>query len=230
VKPHLKKQWCIGEINSNFIWHMEQVLDQYGKPYNPDYPVVCFDERPCQLIEDVLQPMPIKEGQPKREDSHYKRNGTAVVLAAIEPLKGKRIVEVREQKTKKDYADFMSKLARQYPEAKKIILIQDNLNTHNPSSFYENMSAKEAFELAQRFEMIYTPKKASWLNMAEIEFSALSKQCLDRRIGNLKMLMKEVNAWARKRNKDKIKISWQFTMNSAREKFKRFYNDISINN
>jgi hypothetical protein len=202
---------------------MEQVLDYYEQPYDPNYPVVCFDERPCQLIEDILQPMPIKEGQPKREDYHYKRNGTATVLAAVEPLKGKRIVEVREQKTKKDYAEFMVKLSKYYPKAKKIILIQDNLNTHNPSSFYENMSAEEAFTLSQRFEMIYTPKKASWLNMAEIEFSALSKQCLDRRIGSLKKLTKEVNAWITKRNKDTIKINWQFTKNNAREKFERFY-------
>jgi hypothetical protein len=208
---------------------MEQVLDCYEKPYNPDYPVICFDERPCQLIEDVMHPMPIQEGKPKREDYHYKRNGTATVLAAIEPLIGKRIVQVREQKTKKDYAEFMKEVSRQYPKAKKIILIQDNPNTHNPSSFYENMPAKEAFELSQRFEMIYTPKKASWLNMAEIEFSALSKQCLDRRIGDLKVLMTEVNAWARKRNKNKIKINWQFTKNKAREKFERFYNCI-INN
>ena len=208
---------------------MEKVLDCYEKPYNEDYPVVCFDERPCQLIEDVMQPMLAQEGRPKREDYHYKRNGTATVLAAVEPLIGKRIVEVRKQKTKKDYAEFMKELANHYPKAKKIILIQDNLNTHNPSSFYENMLAKEAFALSQRFEMIYTPKKASWLNMAEIEFSALSKQCLDRRIGDLKILTKEVNAWTRKRNKYKIKINWQFTKNNARKKFDRFYND-TINN
>lgn len=224
----MKKQWCIGEINSHFLWHMEEVLDCYEKPYDPNYPVICFDERPCQLIEDVLEPMPIKEGQPKREDYHYKRNGTATVLAAVEPLKGKRIIEVREQKTKKDYAEFMRGLAKQYQEAEKIILIQDNLNTHNPSSFYENMSAKEAFELSQRFEMVYTPKKASWLNMAEIEFSALSKQCLDRRIRELKILKKEVETWARKRNKEKVKINWQFTKNKAREKFERFYENIFI--
>ena len=209
---------------------MERVLDYYEKPYNSDYPVICFDERPCQLIEDVLQPMPIQEGQPKREDYHYKRNGTAVVLAAIEPLAGKRIVETREQKTKKDYAEFMNEVAKQYSKAKKIILIQDNLNTHNPSSFYENMPAKEAFELSQRFEMIYTPKKASWLNMAEIEFSALSKQCLDRRIGKLKNLKREVNAWVKKRNKNKIKINWQFTKTNAREKFERFYKKIITRN
>lgn len=222
----MKKQWCIGDINSDFIWRMEKVLDCYEKQYDPNYPVVCFDERPCQLIDDVLQPMPTQEGKPKREDYHYKRNGTATVLAAVEPLQGSRFVEVRKQKTKKDYAEFMKKLSEQYPHAKKIILVQDNLNTHNPSSFYENMPAKEAFALSQRFEMIYTPKKASWLNMAEIEFSALSKQCLDRRIGNLKLLTKEVNAWSKKRNKNKIKINWQFTKNKARDKFERHYSII----
>lgn len=209
---------------------MERVLDCYEKPYDPSYPVICFDERPCQLIEDILQPMPIQEGRAKREDYHYKRNGTATVLSAIEPLTGERIVEVRQQKTKKDYAEFMTNVARRYSKAKKIILIEDNLNTHNPSSFYENMPAKEAFALSQRFEMVYTPKKASWLNMAEIEFSALSKQCLDRRIGDLNTLIREVNAWASKRNKDKIKIHWQFTKHKARDKFARFYKKIIIKN
>jgi DDE superfamily endonuclease len=208
---------------------MEKVLDYYERSYDENYPVVCFDERPCQLIEDVLQPIPVKEGHPKREDYHYNRNGTATVLSAIEPLTGNRLVEVKQQKTKKDYAEFMKELTKQYPKANKIILIQDNLNTHNPSSFYENYPVKEAFILSQRFEMIYTPKKASWLNMAEIEFSALSKQCLNRRIGNLKTLKKEVNAWSKKRNRNKIKINWQFTKNNAREKFKRFYNSITKN-
>lgn len=208
---------------------MEKVLDVYEKPHDPEYPVVCFDERPCQLIEDVLTPMPPKEGQEKREDYHYKRNGTAVVLAAVEPLTGSRVVEVREQKTKKDYSAFMQQVSSAYPNAKKIILIQDNLNTHNPSSFYENLSPQEAFALSQRFEMVYTPKKASWLNMAEIEFSAMSKQCLDRRIGDIETLKSEVNAWAKKRNKVRTKINWQFTKEKARDKFDRFYKDIRNN-
>jgi len=225
----LKKQWCIGEINSAFVANMERVLDCYEKPYDPEYPVVCFDERPCQLIEDVVQPMPAKEGQDRREDYHYKRNGTAVVLAAVEPLVGARVIEVREQKTKKDYSEFMQKVADAYPDAKKIILIQDNLNTHNSSSFYENLPPEQAFALSSRFEMIYTPKKASWLNMAEIEFSALSKQCLDRRIGNIQILKKEVKIWTKARNKKKVKIDWQFTKTKARDKFDRFYKEIRKN-
>lgn len=205
---------------------MEQVLDIYERPYNLEYPVICFDERPCQLIGDVLVPIPMQAGQPLRQDYHYERNGTCVVLMAVEPLAGKRIIDVREQKTKKDYARFMKTVSDSYSSAKKIILIQDNLNTHNPSSFYETFSPDEAFSLTQRFDMVYTPKKASWLNMAEIELSALSKQCLDRRIGDMATLAKEVFTWTKERNILKVNIHWQFTKNKARDKFVRFYETI----
>ncbi len=201
-------------------------MDIYEQPYDPRRPVICFDERPCQLIDNILVPIPMKPGQELRQDYHYKRNGTCVVLLANEPLTGKRIVNVREQKTKKDYSEFMKQVAQEYRQADKIILVQDNLNTHNPSSFYETFSAKEAFELSQRFEMIYTPKKASWLNMAEIEFSALSKQCLDRRIAEMPTLSREVYAWSKQRNRKRVTITWQFTKNKAREKFQRFYKTI----
>lgn len=205
---------------------MERVLDVYEFKYDEQKPVICFDERPCQLIKEVVQPLQMECGKEKRIDYHYERNGTAAVLLAVEPLTGKRIVEVTLQRTKKDYAKFMKKLADSYPDAKKIILIQDNLNTHNASSFYENFSAPEAFKLMSRFEMVYTPKKASWLNMAEIEFSALSKQCLDRRIGEFEILSSEVDKWVNIRNNNQVKIHWQFTKNQAREKFTRFYDEI----
>ena len=205
---------------------MEQVLDIYERPYNPSYPVVCFDERPCQLLGDVLMPIPMKPGRVERQDYHYKRNGTCAVLMAVEPLAGRRIVNVTEQKTKKDYAEFMKTLAASYLDAEKIVLVQDNLNTHNPSSFYEVFPAAEAFALAQRFEMLYTPKKASWLNMAEIELSALSKQCLDRRIAKIQTLATEVGSWARRRNQLKATICWNFTKNDARNKLNRFYETI----
>jgi len=205
---------------------MEQVLDIYERPYNPSYPVVCFDERPCQLLGDVLMPIPMKPGRVERQDYHYKRNGTCAVLMAVEPLAGRRIVNVTEQKTKKDYAEFMKTLAASYLYAEKIVLVQDNLNTHNPSSFYEVFPAAEAFALAQRFEMLYTPKKASWLNMAEIELSALSKQCLDRRIAKIQTLATEVGSWARRRNQLKATICWNFTKNDARNKLNRFYETI----
>ena len=205
---------------------MEQVLDIYEQPCDPQRPVVCFDERPCQLLGDVLMPIPMKSGRVERQDYHYKRNGTCAVLMAVEPLAGKRIVKVTERKTKKDYAKFMKGLAAHYPDADKIILVQDNLNTHNPSSFYEVFDAPEAFALSQRFEMVYTPKKASWLNMAEIELSALSKQCLDRRIAEMRILDQEVTAWSKRRNRLQTKITWQFTKNDAREKLDKHYQTI----
>ena len=207
---------------------MEQVLDIYERPYDPAYPVVCFDERPCQLLGDVLMPIPMKPGRVERQDYEYERNGTCVVLMAVEPLAGRRISKVTAQRTKKDYAEFMKNLAASYPDAEKIVLVQDNLNTHNPSSFYETFPAAEAFTLAQRFKMVYTPKKASWLNMAEIELSALSKQCLDRRIAEMKTLAAQVDSWTKQRNRLKAGISWNFTKSDARNKLSRFYE--SVNN
>lgn len=201
-------------------------MNIYEQPYDPLRPVVCFDERPCQLLGDVLMPIPMKTGYVERQDYHYERNGTCAVLMAIEPLAGKRIVKVTERKTKKDYADFMKNVASHYPNADKIILVQDNLNTHNPSSFYEVFDAPEAFALSQRFEMAYTPKKASWLNMAEIELSSLSKQCLDRRIAQRRILAKEVLTWSAKRNRLQTKITWNFTKSKARQKLSRFYDSI----
>jgi hypothetical protein len=205
---------------------MEHVLDVYEHDYNPRRPVICFDERPCQLLSEVVMPLAMEPGKIRRQDYHYERHGTCVVMMAVEPLAGQRTVKVTEQKTKKDYAQFMKALSKGYPQAEKIIIVQDNLNTHNPSSFYETFEAQEAFELSQRFEFVYTPKKASWLNMAEIELSALSKQCLDRRIGDMKSLAKEVYPWARQRNRKRIQISWQFTKNKARHKFSRFYDTV----
>lgn len=205
---------------------MEQVLDIYERPYNSLEPVICFDERPCQLLGNVFQPIAMKPGRVERQDYHYKRHGTCAVLMAVEPLAGYRIVKVTEQRTKKDYAEFMRNLALSYPKAEKIILVQDNLNTHNPSSFYEVFEAPEAFALSERFKMIYTPKKASWLNMAEIELSALSKQCLDRRISNRRILTKEVLAWAKRRNRLGATITWQFTKNDARKKLDSHYQNI----
>ncbi len=205
---------------------MEQVLDTYEQPYDPRRPVVCFDERPCQLLGDVLMPIPMKSGRIERQDYHYERHGTCTVLMAVEPLVGHRIVKVTKQKTKKDYAEFMKDLSSHYPDVDKIILVQDNLNTHNPSSFYEVFDAPEAFALSQRFEMVYTPKKASWLNMAEIELSALSKQCLDRRIDHMRTLAREVTIWSTKRNRLQTKITWHFTKSKAREKLSKAYDTI----
>jgi hypothetical protein len=214
-------------MTAEYLWRMEQVLDIYERPYDQRFPVVCFDERPCQLLGDVLMPIPMKPGRVRRQDYHYNRNGTCVVLMAVEPLAGRRIVNVTESKTKKDYAGFMKALALSYPKAEKVILVQDNLNTHNPSSFYETFPADEAFALTQRFEMVYTPKKASWLNMAEIELSALSKQCLDRRISEFDALNSQVMSWTKRRNYLEVPINWNFTKSKARNKFSRFYETIT---
>ena len=202
---------------------MENILHLYGQPYNPKRPLICFDERPCQLIEDVLAPLPMEPGQSKRQDYHYKRNGVCTVFMAFQPHTGQRWVQVREHRTKQDYAAFMKELAASHPEAEVITLVQDNLNTHTPGSFYAALEPTEAFALAQRFEMHYTPTKASWLNMVEIELSALSKQCLDRRIGDIGTLEREVLTWTAERNAQQATIQWQFTKDLARDKFERFY-------
>jgi len=202
---------------------MEDILHLYALPYNPKRPLICVDERPCQLIEDVLVPLPMEPGKSKRQDYHYKRNGVCTVFIAFEPLAGRRFVQVREHRTKKDYAEFTQWVATHYPEADVILIVQDNLNTHNPGSFYQTLTPEQAFALAQRFEMHYTPTKASWLNMVEIELSALSKQCLDRRIGDMDTLKREVLAWTNERNTKRATVHWQFTQDKARDKFSKFY-------
>src|SRR5262245_17890753 len=202
---------------------MEQILDLYEQPYDPKRPLICIDERPCQLIGDVLVPLPMQPGKPKREGYQYKRKGVCTIFIAFEPLTGWRFVQVRQQRTKQDYALFMRAVAKHFAQAVTIRVIQDNLNTHNPGSFYQIFKPEAAFALAQRFEMFYTPPKASWLNMVEIELSILSKQCLDRRIGDRQTLEREVLAWVRQRNQQHATICWQFTKNLARDKFKKFY-------
>jgi hypothetical protein len=165
----------------------------------------------------------MEPGKPERQDYHYKRNGVCTVFIAFEPLTGRRFVMVRERRTGKDYAAFMHWVNAQYPEAEVIVTIQDNLSTHNPGSFYQAFPPEEAFALAQRFEMHYTPTKASWLNMVEIELSVLSKQCLDRRIGDMETLEREVLAWTDERNTKQATVHWQFTQDKARDKFAKFY-------
>lgn len=202
---------------------MEDVLDLYEQPYDPKRPVICFDERPCQLIGDAIVPIPIKPGSPKKEHYEYVRNGTCCVFLAFEPLAGRRLIGVKEHRTKVDYANFMNTLAQHYPDADTILLVQDNLNTHTAGSFYEAKPPEDAFQLAKRFEYHYTPKKGSWLNMAEIELSALSKQCLDRRIGSIKELADEVSAWEQERNALGATVKWRFNKVNARIKLQRHY-------
>lgn len=202
---------------------MENVLNLYEQPYDPKRPLVCVDERPCQLLRDVIAPLPMEPGKPKRVDYHYERNRVCNVFMAFEPITGQRFVQVHQQRTKQDYATFMQALAHHYPDTDRIVVVQDNLNTHNPGSFYAAFSPDVAFALAQRFEMHYTPPKASWLNMIEIEFSILARQCLDRRIGDKDTLEHEVRTWAADRNAQAATINWQFTKIQARDKFEKFY-------
>lgn len=202
----------------------------YSLPYDKCYPVVCFDERPCFLIGEEVEPLSMQSGKVAKEHYAYVKNGSCALLAAIEPLTGKRQAKVYERRTKKEYAIFLKALAACYPEAVKIRLVQDNLNTHNASSFYEHFSAEEAFALAQRFEFYYTPKSSSWLNMIEIEFSALAKQCLHRRIANEQQLRAEIEAIVKERNDKHIKINWQFSIQTARSKMNSCYSRVNENN
>lgn len=205
---------------------MEDVLHLYSLPYDDKRPVICFDERPVQLLGEVCEPLPMKAGKPERYDYEYEREGTACLLVAVEPLTGKRLVETSKQRTKADYCRFQQRVAQTWSEAEKMVLVQDNLNTHNASSFYEHLPAADAFALAQRFEMHYTPKKGSWLNIAELELSAISRICLRRRIGSTEELDREVQAIVKERNELQIKVGWQFSIPQAREKLSRHYEKV----
>lgn len=206
---------------------MERVLDVYKRPYDKDYPVVCMDESPKQLIAELQPSIPMKPGQQEKVDYEYVRKGVVNIFMANEPLKGKRFVEVTESKTKKDWATFMKKIAEQnYPKAKKITLVMDNFKTHTASAFYETFAPKEAKKLWDRFEFIFTPKHGSWLNMAEIELHVLNGQCLNRHISTIEKIRNEVNAWQNHRNNKNNKINWQFTNKEARVKLKKLYPSI----
>lgn len=230
LKPHLRKTWCIGTLDSQFLARMEQILWLYQQPYDARFPVVCFDERPCFLIGDQIEPLALQSGQVRKEHYAYEKHGSCALLAAIEPRTGKRLAQVHSQRTKREYMLFFKELAAAFPQAVKIRVVQDNLNTHNASSFYQHLPAAEAFALAQRFEFYYTPKSASWLNMIEIEFSALARQCLDRRIPSLDQLREEVLAIVAERDRKAIKITWQFTVETARTKLNRGYQQVHPEN
>jgi hypothetical protein len=221
------KEWVIPpENNGEFVANMERVLDTYKLPYDADFPVVCMDESPKQLIEE-LSSTPIRKGQEARVDYEYIRHGMVNIFMANEPLKGKRFVEVTEFKTKKDWATFIKRIADEmYPQAKRIKLVMDNLKTHGASALYETFAPEEAKRLCDRFEFIYTPKHGSWLNMAEIELHVLNSQCLNRHIASMDVVKDEVNAWKNHRNNKDAKISWQFTNEQARIKLKRLYPSI----
>ena len=206
---------------------MEDVLHQYALPYDPLRPLICFDERPCFLIGDRIEPIAMQTGQVRKEHYAYEKLGSCALFAAIEPLTGQRLAQIHKRRRKKEFALFCQALAATYPQADKIRLVLDNLNTHNASAFYENFPADVAFALAQRLEFIYTPKAASWLNMIEIEFSALTRLCLNRRIPTIEQLESELIALITQRAKKKVKINWQFSIQTAREKLNSRYSIVN---
>ena len=203
---------------------MEEILDLYTRPFDPRRPLVCMDERPMQLLKETRIPLPLEPGKPARFDYEYERNGTAVHFLFTEPLAGWRKATVRERKTAKDWAGEMRILLEEdYPEAEKVVVVMDNLNTHKTASFYEAFPAEQARALASRLEIHHTPKHGSWLNIAECELSVLAGQCLNRRLGNLETLRRETAAWQRERNAAQTGVDWRFTTEDARIKLKHLY-------
>lgn len=208
---------------------MEDVIEVYHRPHDPDRPVVCVDEGGKQLIGDIREPLPVRPGSPAKEDSEYERHGTANLFLAFEPLAGRRAVEVTDRRTAADFARFLRHLLDVvYPSARRVVLVTDNLNTHGTGSLYEAFEPQEARRLADRIEWRYTPKHGSWLNMAEIELSVLARQCLDRRIPDRDTLAREVAAWEAKRNAAGVTADWQFTTADARVKLKKLYPTIQL--
>jgi transposase len=221
-------QWVIppGQ-DAEFVSRMEPVLDVYERPFAPDRPVVGVDEAGVQLVEEVRAPVPAAPGQPARVDYEYKRNGTANLFVACQPLIGWREVAVTDRRTAVDFAGFLKHLADDiYAEAEKITLVLDNLNTHTPAALYQAFEPAEAHRLAGRFEWVYTPKHGSWLNVAELEFAALRRQCLGGRIGSTADLRAEVEAWQDERNERAVEIDWQFTTADARTRLRHLYPQI----
>lgn len=203
---------------------MEAILDVYKRPYNPENPVICFDESSKQQIQDLIDELPMRPGAVAKFDSEYERNGVSNLFMIFEPLQGKRWVRVTERRTKIDWAQCMKFIVDElYPRVSRITIVMDNLNTHSPASLYTCFDPATAKRIADKLDIQHTPKHGSWLNMAEIEFSALSRQCLNRRIGTREKLAKEIKAWESARNKENIGCDWQFSMDDARIKLRKLY-------
>lgn len=228
LKPWLNKQWVIPpKANAEFVCAMEDVLEVYQRPYDPRRPKVCLDECSKQLVAETRPPLPAEPGQVARYDYEYERRGTANLFMLFEPLTGQRHVKVTERRTAVDFAQVIRDLVDvHYPQAEKIVLVMDNLNTHRPASLYQAFAPEEARRLLERLEIHYTPKHGSWLNMAEIELSALATQCLDRRIPDSGTLAREIAAWEAERNTAHRTVDWRFTTAEARIKLKRLYPSI----
>lgn len=225
LTPHLKKQWCIpAAYNGEFVARMEDVLEVYALPYDKEMPMVCMDEQPFQLLDEKLKPLKMKPGKVRKEDYEYIRNGVCSIFVFTEPLANWRHVYASQRRTKKDWALQIRELLEvHYPKVKRIRLVMDNLNTHAISSLYETFPPETALRLAKRLEIHYTPKHGSWLNIAEIELNAMTKQCLDRRIPDLDSLRAELEPWEQHRNAASKSVDWHFTTDTARDKLKWLY-------
>jgi transposase len=224
LKPWRQKRWCVPRVDGEYVARMEDVLDLYAEPPDPKRPVVCFDESPTQLLGEVRQPLPPEPGRPARYDYEYRRNGTANLFVALDAHRPWRKVRVTERRTAADFAACMRELAEvDFPDAERIRVVLDNLSTHAPGSLYEAFPAPEARRVLRRLEFHFTPKHASWLNMAEIEIGVLRRQCLDRRIGDRDRLEREIAAWERARNATGARVQWLFTTEKARAKMGRAY-------
>jgi hypothetical protein len=221
----VKKQWCIPEVSAEFVWRMEDVLELYEEPHDPKRPVVCFDEMPYQMVAEKRVPIPARPGCPQRYDYEYERRGVRNLFMFFEPKASWRHVDLRERRTAVDFAHQMRKLADEhYPEAEKIRVVLDNLNTHTGAALYEAFEPQEARRILRRLEFHYTPKHASWLNQLEIEFSVLSRECIGgRRIPDEGMLQREVAAWEKERNEKGATVDWRFSVEAARTKLERLY-------
>lgn len=224
----MNKQWCIPpKANAEFVWRMEDVLDVYTRPHDPKYPQVCMDEVSKQLLREPRPSLGMQPGKPERVDYEYERGGVANLFLCCEPITGRRWVDVTSRRTRVDWAQQIKELVdKRYPEAEKIVLVMDNLNTHGPASLYQTFPPEEAKRLADKLEIHYTPKHGSWLNMAEIELSVLSRQCLNRRVPDFETLELEVKAWVEQRDAVGNTINWRFTADDARIKLKRLYPSI----
>lgn len=215
--------WCVPELNEEFKEKMEDVLDIYSEPLNPDKPVICLDEKPLQLLEDIRPSTLPARGKIAKQDYEYKRNGTCCIFLTIEPKAGKRFTFVRKQRTRIDFAFVIKKVLEYYPSAKTVRFVFDNLNTHNEESLIKAFGEEEAKEMMKRIEFHFTPKHASWLNIAETEISVLSRQCLSQRISSLKSARSKTRSWQRRRNRLKICINWTFSKKDAANVFPKLY-------
>jgi transposase len=229
LKPWRREEWCIPVANAKFVYHMEDVLDVYKRPVDPQHPLVCFDESPEQLVSETRQALPIAPGQLEKYDYEYRREGVSNLFMFFAPLQNWRTIKVTERRTQVDWADCMRDLVNiHFPQAEKIVIVQDQLNTHSPACLYDVFAPAEAKRILDRLEFHSTPKHGSWLNMAEIELSVLNRQCLNRCIPSQTVLIRETEAWASQRNKKQATVDWQFTTDDARIKLKRLYPSIDV--